>query len=97
LAQIKADIRALEAREKSVKDALYPILGDAEVVIYGGEEAATYRANKDSEKTNWQALAERLIHDYAVTQELRDFLLKSYTFTVPGARILRLSKTLEAA
>lgn len=95
LAQLRADIRALEAREKAVKDTLYPALADAEVIIYGGEEAATYRANKDSQKVDYQALTVDLLTGIDPAEQAR--LMAAHTRTVPGARVLRLAKSLEAA
>ena len=95
LAQIRADMRLLEAREKAVKDQLYPALADAEVVIYGGEEAATYRANKDSQKVDYQGVAVELMTGMDPADQAR--VLAAYTRTVPGARVLRLAKSLEAA
>jgi predicted phage-related endonuclease len=95
LAQLRADIRALEAREKAVKDTLYPALADAEVIIYGGEEAATYRANKDSQKVDYQGVAVELMTGMDPADQAR--VLAAYTRTVPGARVLRLAKSLEAA
>lgn len=97
LAQLRADMRALEAREKAVKDTLFPALADAEVVIYGGVEAATYRANRDSVKVDWQAMAEDLLNKYVVTQEMRDHLKNEHTRIITGARVLRLAKSLDAA
>lgn len=95
LAQLRADIRALEAREKAVKDTLYPALADAEVIIYGGEEAATYRANKDSQKVDYQGVAVELMTGMDPADQAR--VMAAYTRTVPGARVLRLAKSLEAA
>jgi predicted phage-related endonuclease len=93
LAQIRADMRTLEAREKTLCDALLPVLADAEVIVYGGEEIATYRANKSSEKVNFKSVAEELLSRYDEIE--RHQILESHTYTVPGARVLRLSKTLE--
>lgn len=95
LAQIRADMRLLEAREKAVKDQLYPALADAEVVIYGGKEAATYRANKDTQKVDYKAVSEELLARFDEIE--RHQILESHTYTVPGARVLRLAKSLEAA
>jgi putative phage-type endonuclease len=93
LAAIRQLIRTMEAREKAVKDDLYPALADAEVVIYNGEEMATYRANKDSLKTNWQEVAQ----EYAMWLDAPDAerIRRDHTIVIPGARVLRLAKTLE--
>jgi len=54
----------------------------------------TYRANKASDKTDWKALAERLLP--TVSEALRAQFLAEFTTTVPGPRVLRLGKALEA-
>ena len=95
LAKIRADMRLLEAREKVVKDELYPALADAEVVIYGGEEVASFRANRDSQKVDYQALTVDLLTGIDPAEQAR--LMAAHTRTVPGARVLRLAKSLEAA
>jgi predicted phage-related endonuclease len=93
LAEIRKAMRALEISEKAVKDDLYPTLADAEVVIYNGEEMATYRANKDSLKTNWQEVAQ----EYAMWLDAPDAerIRQDHTRIIPGARVLRLAKNLE--
>jgi hypothetical protein len=86
-------MRDLEASEKAAKDALYPALADAEMVIYNGEEVATYRANKDGQKVDYQALTVDLLTGMDPAEQAR--LMAAHTRTVPGARILRLAKNLE--
>jgi putative phage-type endonuclease len=95
LAVIRRSMRDLEAREKAVKDELYPALADAEVVLFNGQEMATYRANKDSLKTNWQEVAQ----EYALWLDAPDAerIRQDHTIVSPGARVLRLAKNLEAS
>jgi predicted phage-related endonuclease len=93
LAQIRAEMRSLEAREKAVKDVVYPALADAEIVIYGGEEVATYRTNRDSQKVDYQALVVDLLTGMDPVEQAQ--LMAAHTRTVPGARVLRLSPELE--
>jgi putative phage-type endonuclease len=93
LAEIRKLMRALEASEKAAKDALYPALADAEMVMFNGQEVATYRANKDSPKTAWQEVAREyaMFLDEADAESIR----QDHTIVTPGARILRLAKNLE--
>lgn len=94
LARLKAEIRAKEKEEQALKDRILPALADAEVVAWAGKEIMTYRANKASDKTDWKALAERLLP--TVSEALRAQFLAEFTTTVPGQRVLRLGKALEA-
>lgn len=94
LARLKAEIRAKEKEEQALKDRILPALADAEVVAWAGKEIMTYRANKASDKTDWKALAERLLQ--TVSEALRAQFLAEFTTTVPGPRVLRLGKALEA-
>ena len=93
LATIRQLIRAMEAREKAVKDAIFPALADAEVVLFNGEEMATYRANKDSQKIDYQALTVDLLTGMDHDEQAR--LMAAHTRIIPGARVLRLAKNLE--
>ena len=93
LAVIRRTMRDLEASEKAVKDAIFPALADAEVIIYNDREMATYRANKDSQKVDYKAVSEELLS--RLDEIERHQILESYTYTTPGARILRLAKNLE--
>ena len=94
LARLKAEIRAKEKEEQALKDRILPALADAEVVAWAGKEIMTYRANKASDKTDWKALADELLSGF--DQEDRARYLAEYTATVPGPRVLRLGKALEA-
>jgi putative phage-type endonuclease len=93
LAEIRKLMRTLEAREKAVKDAIFPALADAELVVFNGEEVATYRANKDSQKVDYQSLTVDLLTGMDPAEQAR--LMAAHTRTIPGARILRLAKNLE--
>ncbi len=69
-------------------------MADAEVLIYGGEEAVTYRANKDSQKVDYQGVAVDLMTGMDPAEQAR--VLVAYTRTVPRPRVLCLGKALEA-
>ena len=94
LARLKAEIRAKEKEEQALKDRILPALADAEVVAWAGKEIMTYRANKASDKTDWKALADELLRGFDPEDRAR--YLADYTTTVPGPRVLRLGKALEA-
>ena len=95
LAAVKAQLRATEAEEKSLRDALIPLLRDADTVTHDGATLATFRANKASARVDWPALGQRLIQD--LDEDTRAARLADFTRNVPGPRVLRLSKLLEAA
>lgn len=94
LARLKAEIRDYEKQEQALKDRILPALEDAEIITWAGKEITSYRANKASNKTDWRALAERLLP--TVSEALRAQFLAEFTTTVPGPRVLRLGKALEA-
>lgn len=95
LASLKAQIRTLEKQEQAVKNELMPMLADYEAVMAGGVSLCTYKANKDSQRTDWHLLAEEEFLPSLPAEE-RARLLRDYTANIPGARVLRLSKALEA-
>ncbi len=94
----KEALKQAEAFEAEAANELRAIVGDAA----GVEGLCTYRANKDSQKTDWEAMARSLYatlakampHAPTDDQELRAFdeILSEFTTTKPGARVLRLSK-----
>lgn len=80
-------IKSGEARLETLKSKVIERIGDAEGVITQHGKI-TYRANKDSVKTDWKAFgyeAMKLIADPKVSEEL----LNKYTKTTPGPRVLR--------
>lgn len=94
LAAAKAKVKAAEAEEQGVKDQLMPRLADADQIIFQGAPLATFRANRDSVRIDWQGLGGRLLED--VDEETRAVWLRDYAKNVPGPRVLRLAKSLEA-
>jgi predicted phage-related endonuclease len=93
-AAVKARLRAVEAEEKAIRDTLIPQLQDADSIIFNGASLATFRANKDSIRVNWEGLSTRLLDD--VDEETRAAWLADFTETRPGPRVLRLARGLEA-
>lgn len=84
LARVKAEIRALENQEQTIRDRLIPKFADAEIVRYQGETIATYKANKPSKTVDWQSL----VHHH--WPEPPPEMLEPFTTTKPGARALRI-------
>ena len=96
LANVKAQMRALEKQEQALKNELLPRLADYEAVMAGNQALCSYKANKDSQRTDWHLLAEEEFLP-TLDPDTRDRLLAEYTTTIPGARVLRLGKSLETA
>jgi predicted phage-related endonuclease len=96
LASLKAQIRNLEKQEQAVKNEVLPKLADYEAVMLGDQSLCSYKANKDSQRTDWHLLAEEEFLP-TLDPDTRARLLADYTATLPGARVLRLAKSLEAA
>lgn len=88
LASIKGGILHLEKQEKALRDRLLPAFGDAEHIIFQGQQLATFKANKTGQRVDWQAVASEL--------NPPDELIATHTRTQPGARVLRLSKEIAA-
>lgn len=78
--EAKAALKRAEEAETLATNGLRAALGDAA----GVDGLCTYRSNKDSQKTDWEAVAS-VLHAPAD-------LVAQHTTTRPGARVLRLSK-----
>jgi hypothetical protein len=76
----KARLKRAEEAEATVLNLLRARLGDAA----GVEGLCAWKANKDSEKTDWEAVA---LEAGAPSE-----IIAKHTSTKPGARVLRLSK-----
>lgn len=90
LAEVAARLRVvtdeIKDKEKVVEELrgqLMSAMGDAETLMHGADKLATWKNNKPSTRTDWQALAERL--------EPSEELVKEFTITKPGARVFRLA------
>ncbi len=93
LASAKRLLADLGKEEQGIKDKLIPLLADADAVEYGGQSLLTYRSNRDSQKTDWQALANHLLASHPLADIAA--MVANYTHSQPGARVLRLAKDLE--
>lgn len=86
-------LNAVRAAEKAAKDEAAKLqsdicayLGDAEAIVgVDGKPLATWKSAKDSEKTNWEALA-RWLYSQNYVGSLSDDLIARFTETKPGAR-----------
>lgn len=87
LRALRAQAKTIEEQEQALRDSICVAFGDAEEITFGGRKLATWKANKPSKETNWQALAEFM--------KPQPDTVSQFTSTVPGARVLRLSTTKE--
>lgn len=71
----------LEYRIKKLRDVICSSFGEAEAISFGGQKLATWKFNKDSEKTDWKAVATALAP--------HPDLIALHTTTNKGARVLR--------
>jgi predicted phage-related endonuclease len=92
-ASLKAQEKHLEREIQAARDALMPALADAEEIRIGGQKVATYRANKDGCRTDWQAAFRDATQD--VEPDVIERFVQMHTTRTPGARVLRMAKTLE--
>nr|MBP8282817.1 YqaJ viral recombinase family protein [Chromatiaceae bacterium] len=95
LASAKRLLASLGKEEQGIKDKLIPLLADADAVEYAGQSLLTYRANKDSQRTDWSKLALAVMSWADLDTDQTAEWLNKYTTTQPGARVLRLAKDLE--
>lgn len=93
LADCKRRGKEVAEEEQGLKDLILPLIADAETVRRGDISLATYKANKDSQKTDWQALAQHLLASHPLADIAA--IVANYTHSQPGARVLRLAKDLE--
>jgi predicted phage-related endonuclease len=93
-AGLTSTLKALEDRKKILRDQIIPYLEDADTIEHGGIPYATYRANKDSKEVDYRELADHLLQTMEIDNDERESLIKAYTKTKPGARVLRLKKEL---
>lgn len=89
--QLKGEAAALEDRLIALKDRLYPAFQDADTLLDPtGRPVATYRAARDSRRTQWQALAGELLDRLYPDDGEKNSAIDRFTTLQPGARSLRL-------
>lgn len=88
LAEARAAKRIAEDQERTVGNALRAVIGDAT----GIDGLVSLKKNRDSERTNWPAVASayRKLAEEVRSAEDLDTLQSIHTDTVEGARVLRL-------
>lgn len=90
----KARLAECEKTCQRLRDAIIPALEDADIIqTDSGLQLATYRSNRDSTKTDWKSLAERLLESYPIDEITS--IVREYTTLQTGTRVLRLAKNLE--
>jgi putative phage-type endonuclease len=84
LKELQARIKELEAGASDVKASIMAAMEDGEVLIGpDGEKLATWKSNKASKKTDWEAVAKALNPD--------ESLVAAWTAEKSGARVFRVS------
>ena len=96
LAETKAGIAKLEKEEQQLRDRITCAFGDAEAISYMGRKLATWKRNKDGQRTNWKDAADQL-KGWMIANDIeggvdavRD-IIDENTTTTEGARVLRLN------
>lgn len=80
IAGLKSDIKRLESSAESTATRIKCAMGHASTLLYHGQKIATWKSNKDSVRTDWQAA----YLDLGPTKEHTN----KFTKTVPGNRPL---------
>jgi putative phage-type endonuclease len=81
---VRAVIAESERRADELMTRILSAFGDAEEITHQGVKLATWKQNKDSQRTDWKGLAET----FSPTPEA----IAAFTTTQPGARVLRLNQ-----
>ena len=85
LVSVKARSKELADKEAVLSNRIKLFMSDATIC----EGEATWKNNKDTVKTDWQTLAEHLLE--GMTAEERESIVKNFTVTTPGNRVLRIT------
>ena len=88
LREARGAVAAAEKFEAEAKQQLLAIVGDAA----GIEGLCTYKANKSSEKTDWEEACRELAAVSGLSSDRVLRIKEQFTTTKPGSRVLRLSK-----
>lgn len=84
LASLKANIKELDHEADAIKLALQHIIGDHGGITMDGKPLVTWKAAKDSAKTDWQAVA--LVLSGYVDAERFSLMIEGNTQIIPGSR-----------
>lgn len=95
IARRKAAVKKLEGEQDAFEAALKAKIGEAEGFTFPNGSKVTWTKNKDSQVTDWKAvaldLAGTISGDPTKVDEVLDTYVPNYTTTKPGARVLRLN------
>lgn len=84
LQKIKEQMKALEAEETKERDKIAVFMGEADTLLDpSGEKILTYKSNKESSRTDWEAVCRACSAD--------EKLVEQFTTTKPGARVFRIT------
>lgn len=95
-ARTKQELKRLQDREKTLRDGIIPALKDAEIIERAGLKLATFKANKHTRRVDWQMLATDLLAESWMPDADRSQMISDYTEVKPGARVLRLAKSINS-
>lgn len=87
LQEVRAAIAHLQEQEQQLRDRITCAIGDAEALVWHGQPIATWKSNKPSQKTDWQAVA--------MAAGASQALIDANTETKPGTRVLRIKQPKE--
>lgn len=85
LVSVKARSKELADKEAVLSNRIKLFMSDATIC----EGVCTWKNNKDTVKTDWQTLAEHLLEGR--TAEERESIVKNFTVTTPGNRVLKIT------
>lgn len=78
LADIKINMKAMEATEQAQRDIITAHMGEAAVLRYQGTTLATWKAARESQRTDWKAVAQAMNPPAEI--------VSANTTTTPGSR-----------
>lgn len=88
LLELRERIKALETEAESISDALKLAIGSAAGLAVRGTPVVTWKASKDSKRTDWAAVADALRTAYCVTDAAYAGIVETHTTTAQGSRRL---------
>lgn len=89
IADLKSEAKALDLNINEREAQVKLRIGLAEGLTFPNGSKATWKANKDSEVTDWKAIAAEYLRQMDGTEQ--SATLAAHTTTKPGARVLRIS------
>jgi putative phage-type endonuclease len=87
---INKAIKDNEELKALAMDKILPAIGDAELLTFEGKPLATFKANKDSKKFDYESAYKDLLS--LVPQDFSPLDIEKYKIIKPGPRVFRLKK-----